>query len=326
MARSGGGGSHSGGTHRSSSSYSRSSSSSSSDSYDSSYSREPRISHSYFQGATRFAYYEPGGKVGTYYALTPADKPDLFTYIMVFLFTIVAFGVGCGLVYGGINIPKKVVEEPAPAIVIDGTGMFGDTTEAVVMMQDFTDHTGITAAIKAVNNEDWAEYYDSAEVYAFEQYYTTFDNEDSLLVLYSQPKQPDPAFNDWYYEIIYGDNTIKLLTDSRMDTFNTNVYQSLINNPDRPAEAIAGSIKTLGTGLMDRTIIWPMLIFAALFFTIAAIVGIGGYLSYKQEQRQSEAVRVDKHAPEKVCEYCGTHYIVGMGEKCHSCGAPIDLI
>lgn len=226
MPRSSGGGSHSSGSHSSSSySSSRSSSSYSSSSSSSSYSSSSyysaparRVSHTWFPGSMRYRYYNFRNQPVYVYTNTTPEEPSIAKLVLYII--LAGFLIFIGRTF--FAQLKDDILKPLPMDGIRQGWLVEDNADILNerMLVDsykvFMDNTGIIPGVITVNNEDWQPYYASLETYAFEQYLTHFDDEQHFLIVYSQPKEVDPAFNDWYWEAVQGDDTINIITD---DTF-----------------------------------------------------------------------------------------------------------
>ena len=332
MPKSGGGGSHSGGSHSSSgSSYSSSSngySDNDNDSYSDSHSSDnyrPSYSKDYFLGATRYVYYDNRGKSHDYYGTKAVSQPSRSSLIKPI---IIALAIGllglCFLVFSK-QVPEKVTATPAPAAVVDETGIFTDSETARKTLQKFTDETGITTYIVAVRNEQWEPYYKNMEVYAYQYYVNLFKDEKGLLILYSEPTTKDPNFNDWYFEIMYGNDTVNLLTDSKIEALREGIQKELVKWDNQPEIAISTAVSNIGVGMMDTKTLIPSIVWGIINLLIAALIIFVTVRNYRKQELEASAVPVKKDARERVCEYCGTHYIVGITGNCRACGAPLQL-
>ncbi|MCF0116143.1 MAG: hypothetical protein HUJ56_12410, partial [Erysipelotrichaceae bacterium] len=143
-----------------------------------------------------------------------------------------------------VGITKEYKNEPLPlmgnekAYIEDNAGIldakvFEDGFDA------FMENTGIIPSVISVNNEDWQPYYNNLESYALELYLKHFDDEQHFLIVYSEPKEVDPKFNDWYWEAIQGDDTINIITEDTFASFQNDMMTYLVREEYTTSEAIA---------------------------------------------------------------------------------------
>ena len=71
--------------------------------------------------------------------------------------------------------------------------------------------------------------YKDLEKYAYDLYVNTYDDEYHWVIIYSEPKNADPNFNDWYFEGMQGDFTDPILSTSVTRKFNKTVYDNYQN-------------------------------------------------------------------------------------------------
>ena len=206
MPHSSGGGSHGGGSHHSSSSHSSSHRSSSGGS-----SSRIRTSRTYFPGARRFVYYRNGVPNYVYSDTDLSKGPSKLRFLMLIFyvpFVLAAFL----LISTSFGIPEKLkVDYNSQIVIQDDANVLGDTTKLGDALEDFFNTTGISPAVMTVYNSDWEDNYADLEKYAYELYVNRFYDEKHWLIVYSQPKDPDDEFNNWYWEGMQMIPTVSLL-------------------------------------------------------------------------------------------------------------------
>ena len=215
-------------------------------------------------------------------------------------------------------------------IIEDEAGVMTDTEEEELeeSLEEFFDTTGIVPAVVTVNNEDWMDDYTNLERYSFHRYTEMFKDEKHWLIVYSEPEDPDEDFNDWYWEGMQGDDTDRILTTKKTDSFNKDLQKFLLNR-DRysVADAIAKAFDNLTPHIMTRVtkndIGSVIILFLFVLFTLGPgilllVLGIRGLKKYKTAfECKEEVVRQAK------CNYCGGVYVVGHHSTCPHCQAQI---
>lgn len=194
MPHSSGGGSHGGGSHHSSSSHSSSHRSSSGGS-----SSRIRTSRTYFPGARRFVYYRNGVPNYVYSDTDLSKGPSKLRFLMLIFY--VPFVLAAFLmIFTSFGVPEKLkVDYNSQIVIQDDANVLGDTTKLGDALEDFFNTTGISPAVMTVYNSDWEDNYTDLEKYAYELYVNRFYDEKHWLIVYSQPKDPDDGFNNWYW-------------------------------------------------------------------------------------------------------------------------------
>ena len=307
MPHSSGGGSHGGGSHHSSSSHSSSHRSSSGGG-----SSRIRTSHTYFPGARRFVYYRNGVPNYVYSDTDLSKGPSKLRFLMLSL----------------IHIQ-------------DDAQVLGDTTKLGDALEDFFNTTGISPAVMTVYNSDWEDNYTDLEKYAYELYVNRFYDEKHWLIVYSQPKDPDDEFNNWYWEGMQGDDTDSIITSSVAYDFTNDLHKRLLVEGTKVNDAITDSFnaltptvmkfrfegETFGIGIFMLLFVGFHAFFMVFFrpdankYKGAKEVPLDGYYAPPQQTAPQPQSVVMKQAS---CEYCGGVYTVGSCNACPHCGAPIQ--
>ena len=314
MPHSSGGGSHGGGSHGGSHGGSGSSS---------------RISKTYFAGASRYIFYNNGTLDEVYANVDPKQNAKTGR---VLLSTVVGF---IGVIYtiallaGAFHNPSRMTTDYDTAIYIsDGAHLMTVEEQGKLMtsLEKFQDETGITPCVMTVNNEAWEDR-SSLEQHAYDLYVERFKDEKHWLIVYSQPKNPDASFNDWYWEGMQGNDTDGILTDSYTNRFNKSLQKKLLKESKYSVgEAIGEAFDELTPVIMVPYISWGMIIGAAILVVVstAGIVLIQIFMR-KSEKKYSNMIKVDASEllQQAKCDYCGGVYIVGHHTTCPHCQAQI---
>lgn len=224
MARSGGGGSRGGGSRgggsRSSSRSGRSGRSSS-----------RRTSRTRFPGALRYSYLDRHGNTQYIYTDRPMKKQSVFSFIFSMIFFL-PFIFPVFSLFGTFTsefLPPKPIESHVSyetKYITDTIDVIDNEREVIETLKDFHQETGICPHILTISHDDWVRY-DSLENYSLEKYYDMFYDEEHFLLVYSEYYYEDDGYLDWAWECIIGDDTIEILSESKMSKFNDNFYEEL---------------------------------------------------------------------------------------------------
>ena len=318
MPHSSGGGSHSGGSHGGSH-HSSSRGSSSNRSFN-------RISNKKFNGASRFLYYRNGAPVFVYsnYNISKYKRSQgassliIYAIILIFLFTMFpAMG----------HFPKKLdtSEYNSSIEITDTINVIDDEDALIDSLSAFQSKTGITPCVITVHNEYWMNNYADLEEYAYELYVEAYDDEMHWLIVYSEPENPNPGFNDWYWEGIQGDDTDKILSYKETGIFIDALQKALTNSEYSVTEALIDAFNTLTPVAMKKyipikTMIYPL--FIAVFILIMA-VRTSNFHPVKGKYYAEAIPCPETFVDQEKCEYCGGIYVVGMSDVCPNCAAPL---
>ena len=333
MPHSSGGGSHSGGSH-SGGGGSYHSGSSGGGSYSSSISTT-RLSRKPYNFCTVYCYYQDKKPV---YVYSDADAKthklsalDIVRGIVCLLLVVPMFlMMSFWMLREGIQSKQKLTGNYDKEIIIqDNIGVIEDEDGLYDVLKDFYKKTGIVPAVMTINNEEWwnSEGRDFSSV-ALKKYTSTFKDECHWLIVYSEPENPDPSFNDWYWEGMQGDKTDDIVTRKVADTFTEEVHKLLLKNSVSVDDAIAGGFRKITPGIMKTDVNWIALIFSAagaafcvwltiFLFDIHPIRKAILKKSFKVPVRNFKDVR------EETCEFCGGIYVIGCHLDCPHCGAAI---
>lgn len=333
MPHSSGGGSHGGGSHHSSS-HSSSHHSSSGGS-----SSRIRTSRTYFPGARRFVYYTNGVPNYVYSDTDLSKGPSKLRYLLLIVYVPFVM-MALMLIFSSFGIPSKLkVDYNSQIIIQDDAHVLGDTSKLSNALEDFFNTTGITPAVMTVYNSDWEGNYTSLEKYAYELYVNKFYDEKHWLIVYSQPKDPNDEFNNWYWEGMQGDDTDNIITSSVAYDFTNDLHRRLLVAGTSVNDAITDSFEALTPTVMNFSFEGEtfgigifVLIFACIhaFFMVffrpnankykgAVEVAMGANdIPFTQAPAQSVTMK------QASCEYCGGVYTVGSCNACPHCGAPIQ--
>ena len=222
MPHSSGGGSHGGGGHGGS--------------HGGSHGRSgPRISRSHFPGSRRYVYYRHNQP--RYFYADKKFKPGFdWKRLFVLLFYIPFFFVGFRMLREVIGFVPKNYDHSI--IIEDDADVINNKSELRSTLESFMDKTGVAPSVVTVNNEEWQNVYPSLENYAYHRYLQEFSDEMHWLIVYSQPRDPDPNFNDWFWEGMQGDDTDPVLTAQKTGEFNGDLNGMLFNDDTHIGEAI----------------------------------------------------------------------------------------
>ncbi|MBR2523009.1 MAG: TPM domain-containing protein [Clostridiales bacterium] len=315
MPHSSGGGSHGGGSHGGHShSHSHGSGSS------------RHTSRIYFPGSTRYVYYKDKQPVFVFadYDITKKPGPSRYLLLLFYLPFILIFGIGIG--QNVIHIPTRLkVDYDASIVIEDNAGVIDDEDELEQTLEKFLDETGIAPSVITVNNEDWETHYVDLETYAYDLYVNHFEDEKHWLLVYSQPRDPDPSFNDWYWEGMQGNDTDKILTDRKCDDFNQDLQKLLTQSTVTPGSAIEQALDDMIPGIMKVSVSWTMI---PVWILVVGFLGVHCYFVVFHRSKTSKlyetAIRCNEEVvKQEQCSYCGGVYIVGHHLNCPHCQASV---
>ena len=285
-----------------------------------------------FAGASRYFYYDRGMPVEVYsnYDLTKDRRKSQIVTIAVFA-SLIPFIIIISLAAGFHNPRKLKTNDYDTSIVIrDEADVLSGAEEIRLRhsLLDFYEETGITPAVFTVNNEDWEDDYSNLEKYAYDLYVDAFEDEKHWLIVYSEPEDPDPDFNDWYWEGMQGDYTDGILNTRYTNRFNKLLQKELLKrNKYTVGEAITDAFDDLTPVIMTKYFDWltPVLL-DAIFLPIFGVAILSSVLDMKKNQKMLNAVKVpvNEVVEQEKCIYCGGVYIKGHHQACPHCGAQVE--
>ena len=317
MPHSGGGGSHGGGGH--------SGGSHSGGSHSGGSASQSPIRSTYYPGSSRYVYYHRGTPHYFYSNKDPrTDKSGTSGRIPALVMALVFVCIGFFSAWSGVTIPKKLTSavEKAP-VILDNDRLIDNAAELTAALQAFADKTGVVPIIATVHNEDWQSNYNTLEAYAYDLYLNSCSDESHVLIVYSQPTNPDPQFNDWFWELMQGDDTDTILNDKVLKTFNSTLQAALTRNDQAVGEDILETFTAIEPLTMKLQVEPSILMFAIVWIGITVLIFTATLKGIKTSQLQATAQPIALDAQEKTCEYCGGKYIPGTLSSCPNCGAAI---
>ena len=300
-----------------------------------------RTSRTYFPGARRFVYYRNGVPNYVYSDTDLSKGPSKLRFLMLIFY--VPFVLAAFLmIFTSFGVPEKLkVDYNSQIVIQDDANVLGDTTKLGDALEDFFNTTGISPAVMTVYNSDWEDNYTDLEKYAYELYVNRFYDEKHWLIVYSQPKDPDYEFNNWYWEGMQGNDTDSIITSSVAYDFTNDLHKRLLVEGTKVNDAITDSFNALTPTVMKFRFdgeTFGIGIFMLLFVCIHAFfmvffrpnankykgakeVPLDGYYAPPQQTAPQPQSVVMKQAS---CEYCGGVYTIGSCNACPHCGAPIQ--
>ncbi len=226
--------------------------------------------------------------------------------------------------------PKKLAADYDTAIVVrDEINVLGDTEKLKRSLEAFFNKTGITPAVFTVHNEEWQNTYDGLENYAYDLYVNAFSDEKHWLIVYSEPENPDPSFNDWYWEGMQGDDTSEILTSGKADKFGSKLQRSLTDKSVSVSDAISLSFDYLTPDIMYKSVD-PVIVIVLLVFIGFIVIHAFFMIFYdpNRKYRNAQEIPLETPAPtpqqNETCPYCGASYASGQ-ERCPNCQALIGV-
>lgn len=278
MAHRSGGGSHSGGHHSGGGGHHGGS-------HGGGGSRAPRYSNKPFPNSKRLRYFDRHGRERFIFASEIPDKWGILVLIIKLLPFV--FPVLCGvIIFLSLFIilippePLKPVYMPTDVHIMDEAGLIDNEDSLESVLQKFEDKTGISPYVMTVYDEDW-ENYDELYDYAYNIYIDTFSDEQHFLIVYSEPENAaELDFVDWSWEGVQGDETDRILTESKSERFGNDLHNNFLRNDISVGEAFESAFKESLTYIMTNlnkkemltwilvTVIWNTVV----FFAVAGVI------------------------------------------------------
>lgn len=238
------------------------------------------------------------------------------------------------------GVPEKLkVDYNSQIVIQDDANVLGDTTKLSDALEDFFNTTGISPAVMTVYNSDWEDNYTNLEKYAYELYVNRFYDEKHWLIVYSQPKDPDDEFNNWYWEGMQGDDTDSIITSSVAYDFTNDLHKRLLVEGTKVNDAITDSFNALTPTVMKFRFegeTFGIGLFMLLFVCIHAFFMVFFRPDAKKYKGAVEVAMGENEIhlattsaqtvtmKQAACEYCGGVYTVGSCNVCPHCGATIQ--
>ncbi|SCW30935.1 hypothetical protein SAMN02910456_00454 [Ruminococcaceae bacterium YRB3002] len=329
-----GGGSHSGGGgHHSSSSHRSGGGSSSGSSVDFS---NTRLSRRPYRNCATYCYYKNNRPVYVYSSHDAKGRSvkasDIAYKIVLFIMLAPAFlTFSWGMWFVGITKTEKIHYKDNQKIIIEDHAGVIDQSEKKELrraLKDFYDETGIIPAVVTLNNEEWQDRNDGKVKFtdvAYDEYVRRFKDEYHWLIVYSEPEDPDPEFNDWYWEGMQGDYTDPVLTVKKTDSFTEDLHKNFLDKKIGVGKAITMSFKKFTPVVMKSEIRWGVLVMSLL--SSAGFVWFTIYVFDIHPIRKAilkKSFKCNKGKPvEETCDFCGGVYLIGYHLSCPYCGATI---
>lgn len=330
MPHSSGGGSHSGGGGGGHSSGGGSSSSGGGSSY-------IGVRSTPYAGASRYVKYNSDHTLDYIYSDVNPTYQSIGYWIAVVFLTFVYsifFGVGFWALKDVIVVPTKMNVNDTCRI-IDNAEILGESDEMLLegSLNLFQDKTGIPVYFLTEPNDRWNSRYNTLTDFAFDWYVNNISDERHWLIVYTTDNNLE--FEDWYFEGMQGDETDPIINHNITAQFNKEVQKNLLDRKDYSVGmAFSKAFDDLQPNLMKMTIIKEDLAMRLVwlgFTTIHCLIMVSGFsragksrkkMSYAESRKY---IKCPEHFEEKLCDYCGTPYVLGTIRKCPSCGAPLRM-
>ncbi|MGN0682315.1 MAG: hypothetical protein ACI4JY_01450 [Oscillospiraceae bacterium] len=320
MPHSGGGGSHGGGHHSGGSHRSGSSGNSN------------RVSNTYFPRARRFMYYYRG-RPHYYYARQKVTSDNKSSGIALIVFAVLWLLVTLPLIIAmssNLFIPKPFQLNYDASIVIDDEiGIVESKTDVTNAILDFQEKTGVTVSIVTRTTEN-AYIGNTHENEAYNCYVERWDDEKHWLVYYVGDTKN--RTDDWYWELMCGDDCLKILPTKYENQFTRDFHRYLAAYErytfDEAFITALGSIE-VKPGSVNPEGICEFLI--VLIFPVAGVIilisGITTFIKALSPEEKAKLnaveISVNKTPEEIVCPYCDSVYVKYTCTECPHCGAPL---
>jgi len=209
-----------------------------------------------------------------------------------------------GAVGQGIMPPKPLVSNISyeTKYITDTIDVIDNEREVIETLKDFHQKTGICPHILTLSHDDWIRY-DSLENYSLEKYYDMFYDEEHFLLVYSEYYYEDDDYLDWAWECIIGDDTIKILSDSKMDKFNDDFYEELSRSSTPLSDDLIAMFSDAETRFMKSGGDIEASLAAGVFMLVwCSVVGVGiistisGFITSRRDYTYAPEDDVSKEA------------------------------
>lgn len=188
----------------------------------------PRISRTHFAGARRYSYYRHGQQ--RYFYADKNFKPGFsWGRLLLIFFYLPFYFLGFSMLKPALKILPKNYDHTI--IIKDEANVINDEAALKKELERFRDKTGVTPSVVTVHNETWANY-GRLEEYAYDRYLREFDDEMHWLIVYSEPIDPDPKFNNWFWEGMQGNDTDPVITEERADKLTARLHGAIVKGDD----------------------------------------------------------------------------------------------
>lgn len=188
------------------------------------------VRSTYFPDARRYVYYDHHRPVYVYadYDITEKRSPLRFLMLLFYLpFILFTFSMFAEAYHHPHKLPQNYDYK---IVVEDKANVLGNTAELRNSLVAFYNRTGISPAVITVENSD-----------------------------------PDPDFNDWYWEGMQGDDTDNIITVDVADDFKDLMQKYLTANSRYDvSSAIAAAFDETTPNVMDGHVEWLFVIWGLL--------------------------------------------------------------
>ena len=351
MPHSGGGGSHGGGSHGGG----HSSHGSSGRSY-----VGERTNH--FPGSRRYSYVQNGV---THYFYSDRDwtnsKSNKITKIIIIVWVLPFILFGIVPLKSMFHVPKKL--DTTNSIVVQDNLGIADRSILDPALKEYQDTTGITPAIVTGVNTDWF-HYSSMEDYAYNLYVNMFNKDETYLLIVYTTDPNDTSFDNWYYELMLGDDTSNILDTKETEKLNSNLHSNFLHTSTNFSEDIANALKDSAESSMKFSFEPTNLLFCAFWYGFIILwvtlalksrkPRLKGYKGEKIELAPEESTQENPvknptqmfknksifnneptfsndQVPQSTllfnkvtCRYCGTTFDIDNKYRCPNCGAQLE--
>lgn len=321
MPHSGGGGSHSGGSHDGGGGGGSVGSS------------RPAMSRRPYSGCHSYVYYY-NDKPHVYYADRVYDpKSDASAKILCCIVIMIVFLIvmmqELTICFG--KLPLTYIHN---IYIQDEVGLIKDDRAMTQYLEEFRDKSGITVSIVTEHTYD-TTMGESFTMKAKNKYMELWDDESHWLIYYVGDEKD--RTDDWKWELMCGDDCLKVLPQSQEDLFTDEFHRRLVAY-ERFAfdEAVKQSLDSLTVYSNVRLAlkesynpvdfvffaIIGIVLFIISLFMISPIITLTHPSARKRAQMEATEFKGEKQ--EYKCPYCDRIYIRNQTYSCPYCGGPAE--
>ena len=283
----------------------------------------------YYKGANRYVYYYHG-RSHIYYSDSPLREEDyrqngVVYFVLGLIGAIFMLALNIGMIWGSSTSGKLSLDYNSQIYIDDRAYLIEDRDKLIEDLEGFRDKTGVSVAVVT----DTYYHGDDLMQVALDEYYRLFEDESHWLIYYVGS---DKARGDeWAWELICGDDCIKVLDYDQEDRFTEKFHTNLKYTDDSFDEALINSIEYLEPktgwhlygGDEEAYIAMAIMVLLGVWLAIGGARRAWGSIPPKHEAKmKAKATAKPQGELEYVkCPNCGGAKVKGTASKCPYCGS-----
>lgn len=259
-----------------------------------------RVSKRPFINSNRYRYRKMGGGYGYIYANREPGRMSVASFVFSILFLCPFLFVGIFVVVP-VAFPNGIFNKALTPeysdngnYIEDNIGVIDNYSQLNETLGEFQDLTGVCPYIITVSRNDWENYYNSLENYAYDLYVNHFYDEQHFLIVYSEAEVYDNGFVDWSWEGMQGDDTDSIITSGKFSEFQDDLQRYLTMNDYSVGEAFnktfSNSLEYIMENSFNMVTALPVIIFAVVWNCTVIFVLINLIVTFVRGRRGYEKV------------------------------------